>query len=289
MLKLLLAGLLFSSALISGAEAQCQRKYVRKEFRKLTDDERTRFFNAVKKLNEGEKPTTYDKFALAHIANSKFAHGHTGFLVWHRQFLLEFETELQKVDPEVSIPYWNWPYDSQAPEKSGLFTERYFGGNGNPDNDDCVEDGAFANWEVLYDGSGKEDKHCLKRRFKNDDGSMGVFYAPEAIKAIVDKADKYSDLTRTFEAAPHGGPHVAIGGDMRLHSSPNDPIFWLHHGYVDKVYYDWQVQHPEIQDTYDGFGVNRRPASKSDILRPHKNPVGDVTDINKLCYSYSDD
>jgi tyrosinase len=27
--------------------------------------------------------------------------------------------------------------------------------------------------------------------------------------------------------------------------SPNDPVFWLHHAYVDKLWAEWQQRHPE--------------------------------------------
>ncbi len=26
--------------------------------------------------------------------------------------------------------------------------------------------------------------------------------------------------------------------------SPNDPVFWLHHAYVDKLWAQWQRRHP---------------------------------------------
>lgn len=37
----------------------------------------------------------------------------------------------------------------------------------------------------------------------------------------------------------HGGPHVFIGGDMeRLNTAAFDPIFFMHHAYVD---YIWEL------------------------------------------------
>jgi hypothetical protein len=38
--------------------------------------------------------------------------------------------------------------------------------------------------------------------------------------------------------------HLWMGGEMRLVAiSPNDPVFWLHHAFVDKVYHMWQRRH----------------------------------------------
>jgi Common central domain of tyrosinase len=49
-------------------------------------------------------------------------------------------------------------------------------------------------------------------------------------------------IDRYLEAV-HGGPHIAIGGIMGDGMySPGDPAFFLHHGFVDKIYADWQRQ-----------------------------------------------
>jgi hypothetical protein len=37
------------------------------------------------------------------------------FLSWHRQFILQLEKRLQKVNASVSIPYWDWMQDRQLP------------------------------------------------------------------------------------------------------------------------------------------------------------------------------
>ena len=36
----------------------------------------------------------------------------------------------------------------------------------------------------------------------------------------------------------HGGPHVWVGGDMATFCSPSDPVFWLHHGFIDCLW-EW--------------------------------------------------
>lgn len=42
----------------------------------------------------------------------------------------------------------------------------------------------------------------------------------------------------------HNAVHVWVGGDMLPMTSPNDPVFFLHHCYVDKLWADWQDAHP---------------------------------------------
>jgi len=42
----------------------------------------------------------------------------------------------------------------------------------------------------------------------------------------------------------HNNVHIWVGGDMRLSSSPNDPVFFLHHCNVDRIWAAWQEKHP---------------------------------------------
>ena len=38
----------------------------------------------------------------------------------------------------------------------------------------------------------------------------------------------------------HNRVHVWVGGQMGTGVSPNDPVFWLHHAFIDKLWADWQ-------------------------------------------------
>ena len=42
----------------------------------------------------------------------------------------------------------------------------------------------------------------------------------------------------------HNAVHVWVGGDMLLSTSPNDPVFFLHHCNVDRVWAAWQRRYP---------------------------------------------
>lgn len=41
----------------------------------------------------------------------------------------------------------------------------------------------------------------------------------------------------------HGRVHLWIGGNMSASSSPNDPLFWLHHANLDRIWAEWQDRH----------------------------------------------
>lgn len=40
--------------------------------------------------------------------------------------------------------------------------------------------------------------------------------------------------------AMHNRVHEWVGGDMRVGTSPNDPIFWFHHSNIDRIWAGWQ-------------------------------------------------
>jgi hypothetical protein len=76
----------------------------------------------------------------------------------------------------------------------------------------------------------------------------------------------------------HGEVHVWVGGDMaNPATSPNDPLFFLHHAFVDKVFSDWQaVHHPSL------FPSEYRDV----VMAPWDVKVEDVLSISRLGYAY---
>lgn len=46
----------------------------------------------------------------------------------------------------------------------------------------------------------------------------------------------------------HGGGHQGVGGDMSdFFSSPGDPIFYLHHAQIDRLWTQWQQIDPKTR------------------------------------------
>jgi Common central domain of tyrosinase len=130
------------------------------------------------------------------------------------------------------------------------------GGNGRV-SDTQVMTGAFAfsggNWPINVRPPGDPDQF-LKRQF-------GVF-----VPSLPTPTDVTATLNETpYDVAPwntisasgfrnklegwlsgpqmHNRVHVWVGGSMLPMESPNDPVFFLHHCFVDKLWADWQAQH----------------------------------------------
>ncbi|KAJ3082763.1 hypothetical protein HK102_001471 [Quaeritorhiza haematococci] len=260
----------------------------RREWRELSEDEKNKFINAVKKMRDvpGTVPgaaNRYEDFAAQHTINAPVAHGVAGFLPWHRWFLHEFELELKKIDPSIVLPYWDWSLDSQAPERSPLLTPAAFGGNGDSrqGGSGCVTDGAFAGWTRSL-----PERGCLTRQFDGTRGRIQPYHSPEQMESIVNEQPTSYDRFRTqLESVPHGRVHVGIGGDMNTMASPNDPLFWLHHANVDRYWWLWQQKNPSLAKTYSGAGAT----SPNDEMPPFNIRVSDTLDTlqGQFCYKYS--
>ena len=97
---------------------------MRKDQATLTAAEKAAFVNAVLALKQEPSVlhpddrtlSRYDDFVEVHLnammvmMNNQPSWAHQGpvFGPWHRVLLRQFELELQKIDSQVEIPYWDW-------------------------------------------------------------------------------------------------------------------------------------------------------------------------------------
>ncbi|MFD7033913.1 tyrosinase family protein [Streptomyces sp. NPDC059917] len=229
---------------------------VRKNQAKLTADEKRAFTNAVLEL---KRKGVYDRYVSAHNAflmgdsdfGARVGHRSPSFLPWHRRFLLDFEAELQKVDPKVSIPYWDWTVDRTP--GSSLWAADFLGGTVRA-RDGQVLDGPFAysggKWAVTV---GVDRRTYLRRVL----GGSKQLPTKDEVNAVLNLAE--------YDTAPwnstsggfrnnlegwrgtnlHNRVHMWVGGHMASAASPNDPVFWLHHAFIDMLWAEWQGRHPK--------------------------------------------
>ncbi|MEV5160885.1 MULTISPECIES: tyrosinase family protein [unclassified Streptomyces] len=236
----------------------------RKNQRDLTRTEKRRLVDAILELKRSGR---YDDFVALHRefyvtdaeSRPRPAHMTPSFFPWHRRYLLEFEQALQAVDPRVSIPYWDWTRDSTA--SASLWADGFLGGNGRP-GDRQVMTGPFAyrqgNWRIR---GGVTDDPFLRRNFGRPSSPVTLPGAAEVERAlkdpVYDAAPWNSVSTTGFRnriegwgirggrgVANHNRVHRWIGGSMAGAASPDDPVFWLHHAYIDLLWARWQKAHP---------------------------------------------
>ncbi|KAI9201901.1 uncharacterized protein BJ171DRAFT_629745 [Polychytrium aggregatum] len=298
---------------LAAAQAPC---YVRPEWRELTPAQQTTYFNAVNalksrpmlgtKLNWLDPGTlSYDDFVWIHFSTVTMnAHSHPSFLPWHRLFTLLYEKALQSTNPNggIVLPYWDWTIDSQAPEQSSVFAQ--FGGNGVAPNY-CVTNGAFAGWQTNPSGNWAVAKtsirgsaaitpvDCLSRNFL----SGATLYSVETTAQIINggaNATDFYGFASPLEMGPHASVHNFVGGqlgDMTQFYSTNDPLFFMLHGMVDKVFSMWQDVCPSLRrNLYNGITSAGVAVSPNDLLDVYGIAVHlalDPTNILGACYSYS--
>jgi tyrosinase len=179
---------------------------------------------------------------------------------WHRQYLRDFERELQLADGDASdplvIPYWPWGEPGESLTNwtsSQIWT--MVGGNGVSTSSWRVNTGPFApgqpwaNWRArIYNATSKtySTRNGLQRRFN----ATAPFQAapPMSIsKYDVSPWNEKSSIASSFRnalEARHNTIHNNVNGDMVAGTSPNDPIFFFHHAYLDVLWARWQATHP---------------------------------------------
>ena len=142
-------------------------KYVKRELRRLTNDDRHKFLHAASKLwkyttsqgraKYGEKFTGIDELVEEHALASNDIkcdqfHEGSGFFTHHFAITQTFEAALRAVDPSVTLPYWDFTIEGQqikdADESPSYFLEitpflndKWFGST---DENGHVQDSKFA-------------------------------------------------------------------------------------------------------------------------------------------------
>ncbi|KAF8990052.1 tyrosinase [Cyathus striatus] len=280
----------------------------------LSDSEKKEYIDAVQCLQDRPQRsgfdgvvTRFDDFQGLHVNLTERVHLVGQFLPWHRRFVGLYETALREECGYTGAqPYWNWSLDvdnNRDLSDSPVFSsETGFGGNGvdgtYPDlfgtntgwGGGCVLDGPFSSYTVALGPGRVVNPHCLVRSINH---TMYQYLTSEALFRIELEGRNVTAIPKA-----HDGGHLAVGGDMgNVYSSPGDPLFFLHHANLDRIWWKWQtadvqnrlyqvsgrstVQPPWVNVTLD-YPLLTEPLA-SDI------PIYDVMDIRSppLCYTYA--
>jgi tyrosinase len=158
------------------------------------------------------------------------AHGSVFFLPWHRAYLAWFEETVRALtgDDGWALPYWDYSVPGDEADRS-LPVEfrvqtRMVDGNvvGNPLFAGGRNDDAIPTDDVDIVAALSERRFV--RSFQSGFGGVD----PDLSNGLV-------------EMLPHNYVHVDIGGLMRSPSTAGrDPIFWLHHANIDRLWEVWR-------------------------------------------------
>jgi tyrosinase len=196
-----------------------------------------------------------------------WAHNGPAFFPWHRVLLLEFENDLRKISNnlEVTIPYWDW---TDTDPKASPFTEDFMGGDGvstGTEEGGKVIDGPFAydgpnHWTInvndpMEDHSGPHPPKYLTRGLGRRNDAKSLPDSTVVNKALNNPVYDYPPW-KFAKSTPRGARaqieydlhnlvHRYVTGNMITMASPNDPVFWLHHANIDRLWGDWQRKNQE--------------------------------------------
>jgi tyrosinase len=227
---------------------------IRKDHRTLTQSERVDFINAILTIKRSGE---YDGFVRIHnqmmmmdmspTAARRTGHRCPSFLPWHRKLVLDFERALQRINPSVNVPYWDWT-------DGFMWDANLMGGDGNPVTGE-VTTGPFtgANWPIVESpdmgfrlrrsfGRGPGTSPTLPSSFDRANTLAQTAYdtAPWGAGSISGFRNILEGWQTAGTRGMHNQVHSWIGGHMSTGASPNDPIFWLVHSFLDKTWSDWQ-------------------------------------------------
>jgi len=237
---------------------------IRKNANTLSTGERDRFVAAFAQLNN-RGMGGFAAFRDMHTnVSSPQAHGRPGFLPWHRAYLLDLERELQAIDPSVALHYWR--FDRPAPN---LFKRDFLG---DADATGAVQ---FSPTNPLQfwatDGVPGIDRLPL---FPVNSAPPGLRTETQTIAL----GTAYPAF-RVMEGNPHGSAHVSFDGSIDdIGTAAKDPLFFLLHCNVDRLWAKWQLQNnrfnPAQAASYDTSASNPIGHNLPDTMWPWNGITG---------------
>jgi tyrosinase len=168
-------------------------------------DSLLRAVRTMKANTNAADPNSWTYWTNVHLNYCK--HGVAYFLAWHRGYLAYFERQLRtaSADPNLVLPYWDYYSYATIPAE-------------------------FTN------NSGTNPLYVDRM---NTNVRQALTMAPFSRTLVNFQRGVSNAFEPSIEGAPHNPVHDIIGGVMTTMQSPVDPIFWLHHANVDRLWVAW--------------------------------------------------
>ncbi|TEB20570.1 Di-copper centre-containing protein [Coprinellus micaceus] len=267
-----LSGFLSTASAVPTA-GTCTEMRLFKEWRDMEKQDQLGYISAVQCLmnlppkdpSRPDPKSRFDEFQATHIYLTDRVHSVGHFLPWHRHLGTLYGNALRDecgYKGPIADSFWDWTRDADRTDvplkDSPIFDPVYgFGGDGVPGTytpprdplggnmgfgpQGCIADGPFKD-RLSNLGPGRlATKHCIVRGIQD-------FWRNTVLSSIVKKvleSKTYEDfriIVDSFVTGPiHGGGHGIVGGEMlNIYSAGADPLFYLHHANLDRVWWKWQ-------------------------------------------------
>jgi tyrosinase len=184
------------------------------------------------------------------------------FLPWHRMYLGHFEEMIRSIvisqggPDDWALPYWN--YSDKANPNARRLPQAFVDtetpdGTPNPLRVEAREAG--------NDGGevGEETDVDVEACLTESEFEAALFGGAPGFggpRTRFKHAPRPGEPTRfgSLEATPHGSMHVAVGGFTGwmsgFETAALDPIFWLHHCNIDRLWEVWLRRPPQQQGQF---------------------------------------
>jgi tyrosinase len=170
------------------------------------------------------------------------------FLSWHRGYVAAFEAVIAKTieglggPADWALPYWNYSESLSSNPNARLMPPDFFA----PTVDGKPNALRSRRAEVSNGDFGLDDTVVSLDALTFENFSDSTPGAPTGFGGPVTGFHTGGGPSGGLESVPHNAIHTRIGGDRGFMSFPVtaalDPIFWLHHCNIDRLWEVWRNQ-----------------------------------------------
>ena len=248
--------LLFYTVFMLWSIDSIDAQIIRKDHREMTPSEKNTYVQALTanvSFLQGEA-THHSNHFNTEIHTTAGFNG-TQFASWHRLFILEVEAKLRRSfitnADKITIPYWDWTAENDVSNISW-------------------DDNNFLDVNVLNNAG-----FGISRGNMTNGGSLanvGSLSSLQNLNSFMPTSPQNASSTSSFFSKRlehwHNAGHTFIGGTMGTFTSPRDPIFYLHHNFVDKLWQDWEDKENSIKSSFPTppAGINDWPGTSPNSI-----------------------
>jgi tyrosinase len=192
------------------------------------------------------------------------------FLPWHRMHLMAFERLVRNVTgaSHFTMPYWNYT----DPDRRVLPPQFR-----SPDD---------PRWKPLFRVDRNPGVNDGRPIDEAGEAPLGLNAMMSSVYSDTFEGD--AGFCANLDNAPHSAVHVDVGTRERgmgaVSWAANDPIFWLHHCNIDRIWASWN--RAGGRNPSDATYLGRVFSFVDEAGSPLQRRVGDVLDMTSLGYGY---
>ena len=242
---------------------------IRKDHREMTPSEKRTYRDAViaSKAILVSQASHHGNHFNSEIHTVPITFNGTQFLSWHRLFIVEIEDVLRKSGipnaDKITIPYWDWRVENDISNITWNATGFLDLPNLNTNGFDLTRSGMVNSGDDLANATKLNEMYTNLSNF-----------IPQTYQFTSGQSDFYSKRLEAY----HNQGHTFIKGTMLSSESPRDPIFYLHHNFVDKLWQDWEDKENAVKSSFPTppAGINDWPATDPNSITDARSMVADL-------------